>query len=168
VDEFGSIDRLAQASVDDLKAMHDIGPVMAESIVAYFGSRTNQERLARLRAAGLRLEESSSAGSVETDTPVCGKTCVLTGTLTSMTREAAGEILRALGARVADAVSTKTDLLIAGENAGSKLDKARSLGVTVISEKEFLTLIEPYRRQNTETDAPNQQKSGPRQQDLLF
>ncbi len=133
--EFGSLTALGQASTGDLEAIPDIGPIVAEAIHAFFALEKNQEIMTRFRDAGLTFEAATPV--VKADSPFSGKTCVITGTLTSMTRDEAKEFLTRLGANVSGSVSKNTDFLIAGENAGSKLTKAQQLGVTVLTEEQF-------------------------------
>ena len=118
-------------------------PVVAASVHAFAKEPRNRDLLARLAEAGVRMttslpEPSPSGGMVG---PLAGKTFVLTGTLESMSREEAGAALERLGARVAGTVSRKTDYLVAGRDAGSKLEKARQLGVQTLDEQGFLALI---------------------------
>lgn len=140
---FNSIDALAAASVEDLQKVPDVGPVVAESIVAYFRDPGNQQHLARLKAAGLTF--AGAAPRTVRESPFTGKTCVVTGTLTGYSREQAQELLASLGAKVTDSVSGKTDFVVVGANPGSKVDKARKLGVRILLEPEFRQLagLEP-------------------------
>jgi DNA ligase (NAD+) len=139
---FGSVDALAAASLDELQSTHEIGPVLAESLRSWFDEPRNQALLRRLRDAGLRMEmPESERMAAAGPRPLAGKTYVITGTLSSMSREQATAALERLGAKVASSVSTKTTAVIVGEEAGSKADKARALGVPMLSEAEFLTLI---------------------------
>jgi DNA ligase (NAD+) len=138
---FGSMDTLAQASVDQLAAIDGIGPKMADSVVAYFADPANRERIRRLRQeAGLSLTSSlqaeSGSGSLQ------GKTLVLTGTLPNWTRDEAKARIEAAGGKVAGSVSGNTDFVVAGESAGGKLRKARDLGVAVIDEAGLRELLE--------------------------
>jgi len=140
-DHYGSLDAVMAATVEELQQLPDIGGIVAESIVAFFADPLTRDSIARMRAAGVKAEAERPA-AVRTDSVFSGKTVVLTGTLSSMTRDEAAKKLEALGAKVAGSVSKKTDFVIAGENAGSKLAKARELGVTVIDdEAEFLRLL---------------------------
>jgi len=141
---FGSLDNLLTADAENLQQVRDVGPVVAQSIVDFFAEAHNREVIAQLRASGvhwLEHERRQAAGL-----PFGGKTFVLTGTLSSMSRDEAKEKLEALGAKVAGSVSKKTDYVVAGAEAGSKLDKARELGVAVLDEQQFLNLLE---RENT-------------------
>lgn len=138
---FPNIEALEHASPDDLQATEQIGPRIADSIVHFFSEKPNLSVIAKLRKAGVRLEDDAAAVPRK-DGPLAGKTFVLTGTLPNLTREeAAARILQA-GGKVAASVSKKTDYVVAGEAAGSKLGKAEKLGVKVIGEKEFLGLVQ--------------------------
>ena len=137
---FGTLEALMTAEEERLQQAPDIGPVVAAAIRAFFQEPHNQQVIARLRAAGVRWPETEVKQAVEQ--PLAGKTIVLTGTLESLTRDEASDRLRALGAKVSGSVSKKTDYVVAGREAGSKLDKARELGVTVLDEAELLALLE--------------------------
>ena len=133
---FGSIDALTAATVDDIDDVEGIGPEIAASVREWFEDPENLALLERLRAAGLRTADERAAAAPK-EGPLTGKTLVLTGTMPSMTREEGTELAQGAGARVASSVSKKTDFVVAGENAGSKLTRAESLGVEVIDEAEF-------------------------------
>ncbi|WFB37667.1 NAD-dependent DNA ligase LigA [Kiritimatiellota bacterium B12222] len=137
---FASIDELAHASAEALEALPDIGPIVAENIVTYFQSPVQQHFVSRLKAAGVNFERKASATET-VDSILSGKTVVLTGSLTQLTRDDAKELLRKLGANVTGSVSKKTDLLIAGEAAGSKLTKAQSLGIEIWSEQDLVNCV---------------------------
>ncbi len=137
-EEFGSIDALSAASVEDLTRVNDIGPKVAATVHDYFASATNLALIERLRTAGLTF----TAEKKERGTTLAGLTFVLTGTLPTLTRDAAKEKIESAGGKVSGSVSKKTDYLVAGEEAGSKLDKATSLGVKVLDEAGLLELIE--------------------------
>ena len=137
---FSSMDKLAAASEDELCSIHDIGKVMAGSIAAWFRETENQTLLQRLREAGVNfqaLQATNRTGGAQ----LAGKTFVLTGTL-SVPREGIAERIRAAGGKVASSVSKKTDYVVAGENAGSKLESAQRLQVTVLTEADFAKLAE--------------------------
>lgn len=136
---FGSLDRIMLASLDELLQVPDVGPVVARSIRTFFDQDHNREVVEQLRACGVRWDEGAPAERVAQ--PLAGKTFVLTGTFPTLLREQAKEMLEAAGAKVAGSVSKKTDYVVAGEEAGSKLDKARELGVAVIDEAEMLRLL---------------------------
>ncbi|MFN3407818.1 MAG: NAD-dependent DNA ligase LigA [Limisphaerales bacterium] len=134
----------ARLAASGLKArMPEVGPVAAASVLDYFASPAGRATLQRLRSLGIRPQAETAPATASTRaTPFAGKTCVLTGTLSSLTRDQAGELIRQAGGTVSGSVSRKTDYVIAGESAGSKLDKARELGVRVLDEAEFLRLLE--------------------------
>lgn len=136
-DTFGSLEAIMNADRDTLEAIDDIGPMMAESIVNFFANTENIEIIERLRAHGLPFEAGArrAAGG---DTFFTGKTCVLTGELASMTRKEAAERIREHGGKVTSSVSKKTDYVIIGDNPGSKYERARSLGIAILNEREFL------------------------------
>jgi DNA ligase (NAD+) len=137
--QVGSLEELMNADEERLQEVPDIGPVVAGHIRAFFDQRHNREVIRRLREQGIHWPKPRVAAPIES--PIAGKVVVLTGALTSMSREEAKAKLRILGAKVAGSVSKKTDIVIAGENAGSKLSKAVSLGITVWEEAELLRLI---------------------------
>jgi DNA ligase (NAD+) len=138
---FGTLDRLAAASEEDLVAGEEIGPIMATAIHGWFRDLSVISLVERLRAAGLNFGERDPKGAAPAvDGPLKGTTWVLTGTL-SIPREEAAEMIRAKGGKVAGSVSAKTTYLLAGEEAGSKLEKAEKFGVKVLTEDEFEKLI---------------------------
>ncbi|MGB9459043.1 MAG: NAD-dependent DNA ligase LigA [Bryobacteraceae bacterium] len=135
----GSLDALAVASAEQLQSVEEVGPKVAESIVQYFREPRNRELVDRLRAAGLDFTYVSErpAGG-----PLQGLTFVLTGTLPSLSRDQAKALIEQAGGKVAGSVSKKTSYVVAGEDAGSKLDKARALGISVVDERELRRLLE--------------------------
>ncbi len=137
-DHFGTLDAVMSADADRLQHVPDVGPVAATAIRAFFQEPHNQDVIIRLRAAGVYWPETAVTVTVQ---PLVGKTVVLTGTLDAFSRDQAADQLRALGAKVAGSVSKKTDYVVAGRDAGSKLDKARELGVKVLDEAGLLTLL---------------------------
>ena len=137
---YGNLDNLAAATEEDLLEIPDVGPVVARSITNWFASEYNRDLINQLRELGLNFEFKGST-SKAANSFFSGKTVVLTGTLDSMGRKEATEILENLGAKVTGSVSKATDAVVAGHDAGSKLDKAQALGITVLSETEFLELI---------------------------
>lgn len=138
--ELGSLEKLMEASVEELDAIPEIGLTVAESVRDWFDDEGNRALCDRLRAAGIKTEaERRSSGQV--DERFAGKQFVLTGTLTSFTRDEARALIEARGGRVNSSVSKKTDYVVAGEAAGSKLDKAEALGVTVIDEDAFKSML---------------------------
>lgn len=136
-DRFGSIDALANATEEELAAIPGIGPVVAASIARFFSEPENLEVLQKLKEAGVAPQAEARREAAA----FAGKTVVFTGGLESMTREQAEALVRKLGANPSSSVSKNTDLVVAGEKAGSKLEKARQLGVKVISEAEFVDLL---------------------------
>jgi DNA ligase (NAD+) len=138
---FGSLDPIMNASVGALLQVNDVGPVVAESIRKFFDQPHNREVVEQLRACGIRWEEGAPQAVVPSHA-FSGKTVVLTGTLSAMTRDEAKDRLEVLGAKVAGSVSKKTDYVVAGAEAGSKLDRARELGVAVLDEAQFIALLD--------------------------
>jgi DNA ligase (NAD+) len=140
---FGTLDNLMAADEERLQLVPDVGPMVAQSIIAFFAEPHNREVIAQLRAAGVQWTEHE--GEPAGELPLNGKTFVLTGTLPSMSREEAKVKLEALGAKVAGSVSKKTDYVVAGAEAGSKLDKARELGVLVLDEQGLMEKLKGER-----------------------
>jgi DNA ligase (NAD+) len=134
---FGSLDRIASLSPEDLQRAEEVGPKVAESIYQFFREPRNQALVERLRAAGLRFEYEIRR---KTGGPLRGLTFVLTGTLPNLSREEAARVIESAGGKVTGSVSRKTSYVVAGEEAGSKLDKARTLGVPVIDERQLLEM----------------------------
>jgi DNA ligase (NAD+) len=136
-DNFSSIEDIRSASEEELGAVPEIGPVIAGSIKLFFAQPENIRVIEKLERAGVkpRTKKATSGGALE------GKTLVFTGTLLSFTREEAEEKVRLLGGHAASSVSRSTDFVVAGESAGSKLDKARELGIKVLTEQEFIRMI---------------------------
>jgi DNA ligase (NAD+) len=139
--ELGSLEKLTEASVEELDAIPEIGLTVAESVRDWFDDEGNRALCDRLRAAGVKTEAERKGGG-KVDERFAGKQFVLTGTLTGFTRDEARALIEARGGRVNSSVSKKTDYVVAGEAAGSKLDKAESLGVTVIDEDQFKEMLE--------------------------
>ena len=139
---FRTLDGLMEASLEELEAVDDVGPVVAASVRAYFDEPANRRLMDRLREAGLTLEQPADDGATDPEPgPLTGQTFVLTGTLSGYSRDEAAEAIAARGGRVTASVSRKTDFLVAGDAPGSKLDKARALGVDVLDEAAFAKLI---------------------------
>lgn len=134
-DKFGSIEALSIAKAEDLEAIREVGPVTAESVSLFFRQESTRKLIAKLEAAGVRMD---IVEKVAGDHPLRGKTIVLTGTLEKMERSEAETLLRRLGAHPSGSVSKKTDILVAGPGAGSKLAKAQELGITIWEEKRLL------------------------------
>lgn len=140
---FNSLEAISSADLDALMSVPDIGPVVAQHIQHFFAQAQNQAVIKRLRDAGLQWPEVKHLASESDDiqSALAGLTFVLTGTLANLSRDEAKALLLAKGAKVASTVSSKTDYVVAGEAAGSKLDKAQALGITVIDEQHLLTLL---------------------------
>jgi DNA ligase (NAD+) len=134
---FASLDELAGADADQLTQIHEIGARVAEAVVDYFADPGNQQLLLKLRELGV---DPASEATVQRDGLFSGLTFVITGTLASMGRSEAEALVEQLGGRAAGSVSKNTDYLVAGEHAGSKLDKAQALGVRIIDERQFLEM----------------------------
>jgi DNA ligase (NAD+) len=130
---FGAIDRLMDATEAQLLEVPDVGPVVARSIHTFFAQPHHREIVEQLQARGVRWDEHEGA-AVAAPGPLTGKTLVLTGTLPTLSREEAKALIEAAGGKVAGSVSRKTDAVVAGAEAGSKLEKALGLGVTVLDE----------------------------------
>jgi DNA ligase (NAD+) len=137
---FGSIERLEAASKEELEQVHEIGPKLAESIWQFLRQPENRALIERLRAAGLPMK---AAGVEEPGLAqvFAGKTFVLTGTLDSMSREEASARIAERGGRVSSSVSKKTDFVVAGKDAGSKLEKARGLNLQILDEHQFIGML---------------------------
>ncbi len=135
---FGSVDALMEASVEDLERVNEVGPKVAEAVHAFFAEERNRALVRELQSLGLTMRAEKKVVTAELE----GLTFVLTGTLPTLTREAAKERIEAAGGKVSGAVSKKTSYLVAGEDAGSKLDKAEGLGVKVLDEAGLLGLLE--------------------------
>jgi DNA ligase (NAD+) len=134
---FASIDLLVAASREQLEEVHEIGPKIAESILLFVGDRHNRAIIGRLKDAGVQL----SGGRRKTEGPLSGTTFVLTGTLSAMTRERAREAIEQRGGRLAPTVSKNVQVVVAGADPGSKLDKATKLGLEIWDEKKFLAVV---------------------------
>ncbi len=137
---FRSIDRLAEASVQELDDIHEIGLSVAESVYEWFRDERNIDLVARLKAHGVKTE-SDAASAALLDERFVGKTFVLTGKLENYTRDEAAKLIEDRGGRVSGSVSKKTDYVVAGSDAGSKLTKAESLGVVVLGEEDFAGML---------------------------
>jgi DNA ligase (NAD+) len=139
-EHFGSMDELQSASDEDLSNVEEVGPVIAESVHEFLHSKRGEQAVQKLREAGLDMTAPKKA-AIAVEGPLAGKTLVVTGKLAKYKREEIEALIVQHGGRAGSSVSKKTDYLIAGEKAGSKLEKAKSLGVQVISEAEFDRLI---------------------------
>lgn len=139
---FGSLDAVLAADADALQTVPDVGPIVAESIVEFLAEPHNRDVIQALRTAGVHWPEQTAAQAATG--PFAGKTFVLTGTLPSMTRDAAKELIEARGGKVAGSVSKKTHYVVAGGDAGSKLTKAEELGIPILDEAGLLALVGTY------------------------
>jgi DNA ligase (NAD+) len=137
-EQFGSMEKIAAASRDELQSAEEVGPKVAESIFTFFREPQNRALVERLKAANLSFEYTvkKRAGG-----PLAGLTFVLTGTLPNLARDEAKQRIEAAGGKVAAAVSRKTNFVVAGDDAGSKLSKARELAIPVINETELLAML---------------------------
>lgn len=134
---FGSMDAVLAATAEEIAAIDGFGDVMAQSVVAFFALEPSRELVARLRDAGVNMQ----CQTVVHDTRFAGKTFVLTGTLPTLTRSEASALIEQYGGKTSGSVSKKTDYVLAGEEAGSKLTKAQQLGITVLSEEQFRSML---------------------------
>ncbi len=141
-EKFGSLLHLIKANPEELEAIPEIGPMIAEEVVKFFGNTENQKIIERLQNARLTTTVTKTTEAVPGSDFFRGKTCVLTGALSNMTRDEASEAIRKRGGTVTNSVSGKTDIVIAGDNPGSKYEKALKLDITILNEKEFLERIE--------------------------
>jgi DNA ligase (NAD+) len=139
---FGQLDRVLGASEAQLLEVNDVGPIVAQSIHTFFAQPHNREVVEQLRACGITWTEDDGTADA-TPKPLLGQTFVLTGTLPTLSRDAAKDMIEAAGGKVSGSVSKKTHFVVAGDEAGSKLDKARELGVTVLDEAGLLAMLNP-------------------------
>ncbi len=139
---FGSLDRLMGANLDELLLVPDVGPVVAQSVRTFFDQPHNREVIDGLRGAGVQWPEFEPAPQASV-APLAGKTFVLTGTMPSLTRDEAKDMIEAAGGKVTGSVSKKTDYVVAGSEAGSKLDKARELDITILDEAGLRAMLGP-------------------------
>ena len=137
---FHSLEQISQASEEELAAIDEIGPVIAASVAEFFHSDFGQTLIQELKTRGVQIEEEKST-SVESTQLLQGKSIVVTGTLTQFTRQEIQDAIRKHGGKASSSVSSKTDFVVAGENAGSKLTKAQSLNIPILSESDFLKMI---------------------------
>jgi DNA ligase (NAD+) len=138
-EHFGSMEALEQASKEELEQVQEVGPKLAESIYDFFRERQNRELIDRLRRQGIKME--AAVQRPRQRQVLAGKTFVITGTLAGMSREEATALIEQHGGRVTSAVSKKTNYLLAGEEAGSKLDKAQQLGVEILDENTLKKML---------------------------
>jgi DNA ligase (NAD+) len=135
---FGSLDGLAEATQEQLSSVHEIGDVIADSVHDFFHNKAGQDSIAALKKVGIDPKMAKPAASATGALAFSGKTIVVTGTMVKMDRDAIESLIQKLGGKAAGSVSKKTTFVVAGEGAGSKLDKAKELGIEVITEDEFL------------------------------
>jgi DNA ligase (NAD+) len=145
--KFRSMPRLQAATFEEVNAVAGIGAIVAQSVVDFFADPNNQRVIEKLAAAGVNMSDGEPES--EEPGPLAGTTFVLTGRLELLTRSQAEAMLRDLGANVAGSVSKKTSYVVAGEDAGSKADKAKELGVPILSEQDMLSMM---KQQSGETD----------------
>ena len=136
---FGTLDKLINASVEELEEIFDIGNIMAKSIIDFFSNSHIKDVINKLKAAGVNLNKVGRETKTASD--IDNKSFVVTGTLNGYTRKEIEEKIKNLGGKVSSSVSSKTDFLIAGESPGSKLEKAKRLGTTVLNKNKFEELI---------------------------
>lgn len=136
LNHFGSFDKLVQASEEEIKEVNDIGDISAKQVYDFFQTEDNRKMLEKFKRAGVNMEQEITAAGGK----FAGLTFVLTGTLTSMSRNEAAELIQSLGGKASSSVSKKTNYVVAGENAGSKLTKAENLGIKILSEAEFIAM----------------------------
>jgi len=140
-EKYKNLGKLAHASREDLLSVNEIGPEIADSIISYFSNEENVTRIKRLFEAGIKISEMPSRSEEAKEHIFSGKSFVLTGTLTSLSRQEAKKVIEEKKGRVSNSISSKTDYLILGESPGSKLSKAKELGITILHEKEFLDIL---------------------------
>lgn len=138
---FQSMRAITEATPEQLESVQDVGPVVAGSVIAFLEEPRNTRMIDRLATAGVGMEDGVSGDVQPAMRPLTGQTFVITGTLGSMSREAAAEAIEQLGGKVSSSISRKTSGLVVGAEPGTKLDKARALGVRELDEEQFLTLI---------------------------
>lgn len=141
--EFPTVEKLSQASIPDLEGVYGIGPEIAEAVVNWFRNPGNQQLIQDLEELGLVLANQGIDQTKTDSGKLKGKTFVLTGTLPNLSRLEAQELIEQSGGKVTSSVSTKTDYVLLGDKPGSKAAKAESLGIKLLSEAEFLQLLEP-------------------------
>ena len=139
---FGTLDNIIEAPLEELLQVNDVGPVVAQSLRTFFDQAHNREVVAQLRAAGITWPEQAASAADARPKPLLGKTLVLTGSLPALGRDEAKDLIEAAGGKVSGSVSKKTHYVVAGADAGSKLDKARELGLPVIDEDGLRALLQ--------------------------
>ena len=140
-ERFGSFDTIRETSLEELEEVMEVGPVVAKSVHTFFSQPKNLGLIEKLQKRGITFKIEDKAA----ETPFKGKTFVFTGTLEHFKRNDAKKLVQRLGGRISSSVSKKTDYVVAGGDPGSKFDKAKKLGVAILTEEEFGKLIEPYK-----------------------
>jgi DNA ligase (NAD+) len=153
-EHFETVDRLLEASAEQIEAVEGVGPILAEQLSEELADDENLELISRLRERGLRFELSAAERRAETG-PLDGKTFVITGTLPSLSRDEATSLIRRAGGKVTGSVSKKTDHVLAGDNPGSKLAKAETLGVDVIDEDALRAMLGDVAGNGAKEPTPN-------------
>jgi DNA ligase (NAD+) len=146
-EHFHTIDQLCQATVSELGTINEIGPVIAQTVHDAFHSESVQRSIGELRDAGVCMVTADAKPDISADGPLVGKSVVVTGTLSNYTRPQIQQFIEDLGGKSTSTVSKKTDFLVAGEKAGSKLTKARDLGVRILTESEFQQIVQERNHQ---------------------
>jgi DNA ligase (NAD+) len=141
-EHFPSVEALAQASINEIAAVYGIGNEIAQAVHEWFQNPANQDLINRLQIAGLQLAGEAKPVVDQAKQPLSGKTFVITGTLPTLKRDEAKALIQAAGGKVTESVSKKTDYLVVGEDAGSKLEKAQALGITQLTEAELINLVQ--------------------------
>ena len=141
IDHFVSIDAIAEAEVEQIEIIQGIGSKTAESVANFFSQAENKVLLEKLKSAGLQIQAKEPFDLSQIAKEFLGKTFVLTGTLTTLTRSAASERIKLMGGKVSSNISKKTDFVVVGENAGSKKNQALALGTQILTEDDFLEMI---------------------------
>ncbi len=153
-DSFATVETLAGAEAEAIATLYGIGPEIAQSVYQWFRVPANQELISRLRLAEVQLAGAVRQNSPASPKPLAGKTFVVTGTLPTLKREDAKALIQQAGGKVTESVSKKTSYLVVGEDAGSKLEKARTLGVAELSEAQLLDLLAATDRMELESSPP--------------
>jgi DNA ligase (NAD+) len=141
-EHFGTMEALQAASVEEISEVEEVGPIIAQSIYNFLHDKFGDAAIRELKELGVKMEVAEPPPGEQESDALAGKTIVVTGTLENYSRPEIEELIRRHGGKAASSVSKKTDFVIAGDSAGSKLDKAKSLGVRVLSEKEFVAMLE--------------------------
>jgi DNA ligase (NAD+) len=136
---FGTLDKLAGASVEELEEIYEIGSVMARSIVKFFSNSHTRKVVSKLKSAGINTKATNK--KLRPVSNIAKKSFVITGTLNGYTRKEIEDVIKNLGGKVSSTVSNKTDFLVVGESPGSKLERAKELGITILNKEEFENLI---------------------------